>query len=165
MEEKPKNIETLREVMKKAAARDADLQKVLETTAINVLKDLGFGDGPPEWAEIKTANAKERQVTPHFTLEDRWLRGDLVFKVAPEGALNGPAPATEGQAAQFVVSMLVREGPKHTHEAGTPQQRSQAMIIDPPDEKDRNEARGKFAEMIFSNLDAEIRQRFAFPDT
>jgi len=188
MEEKPKNLDTLREILAEAVARDADLQETLKTAAADLLKDLGWGDGSPAWAEIK-AGPRESQVTPCFVLQDKWLRGDLVFTLNPpagEGAVpaaqhseppappppphavgsqqagpNAPAPAIADN--QFLVNLMVGDRSKHTHEVSTVQQRSEAMIIDPHEQKDRDESRKKFAAVVFGNLESQIRERHALP--
>jgi len=114
------------------------------------LKELGCDDTTPAWAEIKAAD-KERQVNPRFVMADQWLRGDLVITVTPEQT--------------FVVGLLIREGPHKTHEAGTLLQRSQTLIIDPPDPSDRATARKKFFDRVFASLEVQLRDRVALPAT
>lgn len=143
-----KRIDELREILSKAAARDQDLQHELETLGGDVLKELGFGDEPPVWAEIKAAD-KERQVSPHFVMEDRCLRGDLVFTVTPDQT--------------FVIGLLIREAAHQTHEVGLRLERSKTVIIDPPDPKDRAAARKKLFDEIFANLEGHVRARVALP--
>lgn len=143
-----KRIDDLREILSQAAARDQDLQHELETLAGDVLKDLGFGDEPPVWAEIK-ATERERQVSPHFVMEDRWLRGDLTFAV------------THDQT--FVLGLVIREAGHQTHEAGLQLVRSKTILVDPPDPKDRAAARKKLFDEIYASLENHVRTRVALP--
>jgi hypothetical protein len=143
-----KRIDELREILTKAAARDAELQQALETLAGDLLKELGGDDKPPVWAEIKAAD-RERQITPTFVMEDMWLRGDLVIAVTPE--------------QKFVVSLVIRDAPQGRHEAGSQLSRSQTVIIDPPEPTDRDKARKKFFDGIFANLEGQVRARVALP--
>ena len=143
-----KRIDDLREILSKAAARDRDLQHELEALGGDVLKDLGFGDEPPVWAELKAAE-RERQVSPHFIMEDRWLRGDLTFAVTADQT--------------FVVGLVIRETASHTHEVGLHLARSRTTLIDPPDPKDRAAARKKLFGDIFASLEVQVRTRVALP--
>jgi hypothetical protein len=142
------HLDDLRAIITQAAARDADLQHALEALATDTLKELGWGDAPLVWAEIKAAN-KERQVTPSFVMEDGWLRGDLQFAVTADQT--------------FVVSLVIREAAHEQHEAGAQRERSRTMIVDPPDPTQRADARKKFAEHVSGDLENQVRGRVALP--
>ena len=140
-------IDQLREILSQAAAHDAGLQQALGTLAGDLLKELGC-EGAPVWAELKAAE-KDRQVSPCFTMVDGWLHGDLQIAVTPEQI--------------FVVSLVMRDAPKQQHEAGQDLERSQTVIIDPPDPKHRADALKKLFDRIFVDLEGQLRRRFTFP--
>jgi hypothetical protein len=142
-----KRIDDLREIVSKAAARDAELQRELETLASDLVKELG-DDKPPVWAEIK-AEGGARQLGPHMIMQDKWVRGDLVFEVTPE--------------QKFVVGLQIREAGHGKHEVCVHNEPSRALTIDPPDEKDRAEARKKLFDQVFEYLERKVRESVAFP--
>jgi len=141
-------IEELRAIVSKAAERDRDLLSVLRELGAAIVKELGCDDPDPVWGELR-AGAGELQQGTHFILADKWLRGDLVVAVTPE--------------LTFPVGLAVREAKNHTHEATLNIERSQTMVIDPPDEKDRAAAHKKFFERVFANLESQVRSRVALP--
>jgi hypothetical protein len=142
-------IEELREIISQAAARDAELQKTLEGLAAELLKDLGCAE-PPVWAELKASDTG-RQVSPVFIMEAYWLRGDLKITVTPEQVC--------------VVQLVIRNVSDGQHEVGLERERSQVVIIDPPDEKHRADAKKKLFHTISLDLEQQIRRRLAFPAT
>lgn len=140
-------IDQLREIVSQAAAHHAALQQALEALASDLLKELGC-EGAPVWAELE-ADEKDRQVSPFFIMVDGWLRGDLKIAVTPE---------------QIVVAALVmRDAPKQQHEAGQDLERSQTVIINPPDPKHRADALKKLFDRISADLEGQLRRRLAFP--
>jgi hypothetical protein len=143
-----KHIDELREILAKAAARDVDLQHGLEDLARGIAEELG-ADKPPVWAEVKAALG-ERQVNEHFVMKDKWLRGDLVFEVAPDRS--------------FTVSLLIRQAANQTHEVVVNKALSQSAVIDPPDEKDRAVARKKILDRVFIVLANLIRESVDLPE-
>jgi hypothetical protein len=158
MEEKPteekaekaeKPIDQLRGILARAATRDQELEKNLTALAADLLKDFGFEDKAPVWAELKPADG-ERALDEHFVMQqDNWLHGDLVLEVAP--------------GKTFVVSLMIREAPHHTHEVAVRNQVSQTIVIDPPEEKDRAEHRKKLFERIFGSLEGQVRRSVSLP--
>jgi hypothetical protein len=143
-----KRIDQLREILVKAAARDRELQRTLEALAADVLEELGGDNKLPVWAEIKAGEA-ERQVNPHFVMQDGWLRGDLVFEVAPD--------------TKLMTSLRMRTTKNKTHEVGLATEMSYSMLIDPDDEKDREGARKKLFGHIFGSLEGQVRRRVGLP--
>ncbi len=143
-----KHIQDLREILAKAAARDEELERELQAIAAELLEHLGADDKTPVWAEIK-AGDHERQVGPHFVLADKWFRGDLLIMVAPDKT--------------FVVSLMIRQAAKGTHEVTLRSELSQTVTLDPPDEKDRAKAHEKLFEHVYNDLEAQVRQSVALP--
>jgi hypothetical protein len=142
-------LDQLRNIVSRAAARDADLQLALEALAVDTLKDLGAGDDPPVWSEIEAAD-KARRVGTSFVVEDGWLHGDLAIRVSPEQTC--------------AVGVLLRGVAHEQHEACTRRERSRTLIIDPADPKARAAARQKFADHVFDDLVQQIRTRVALPE-
>jgi hypothetical protein len=140
-------LDQLRDLVSRAAARDADLQHALEALAVDTLKDLGAGDDPPVWAEIEVAD-KARRVGPSFVLADGWLQGELVIPVSPEQTC--------------AVGVLLRGVAHQQHEACLRGELSRTLVIDPVDPKARAAARQKFADHFFDALVQQIRTRVAF---
>ena len=141
-------IDDLRKILSQAAARDEELQHGLQALAGECFEAFGCEDKSPVWAEIK-ASDKERQVSEHFVMLDRWLRGDLVFEVTPD--------------RKFVVSLLIRQAAHQRHEVSLRTELSQSVVIDPPDEKDRAKAHGTLFGRIFADLEGHVRESVTLP--
>jgi hypothetical protein len=139
-----KRIDELREILAKAAARDADLERAMEALLGDLREALGGDERTVVWGEIKAGDG-ERQASAHFVLQpDAWLRGDLVVELAPE--------------QRFVVSLMIRQAANGTHEIGLPSQPSQVGVLDPPDEQARAKARAKLFDHVFANLETQVRR-------
>ncbi len=141
-------IGKLHEILSQAAARDGELVHELEELGVELLKDLG-DDKPPVWGEIK-ATGTERQVTPHFVMQDKWMRGLLLFDLSPD--------------KRVFTSLQMRQAAHGRHEVGTHDEPSRTVVINPPDEKDRAEARKKLFDQIYGNLEGQVRESVAFPE-
>jgi hypothetical protein len=145
-----RSVEALRDIFAKAAARDEVLVHVLEDLARDIAQRLHLDDKPPEWATLHAVD-KEIQITEHFVLTEQGLRGDLVIEVMPD--------------QKFSVGMFVHETHKKTHEVSLLRERSQTVVIDPPEEKEREENREKFFQRFYANLESQVRDRVALPPT
>src|SRR5271154_973164 len=55
-----KRIDDLREILSRAAARDEDLQRGLQTIAGELFEELGCDDKSPVWAEIEATEREHR---------------------------------------------------------------------------------------------------------
>jgi hypothetical protein len=142
-----KRIDDLREILAKAAARDGELVHTLEELGAELMKALG-DDDPPVWGEIK-ATGLERQVNEHFVMENKWVRGALVFDLAPD--------------KRFIANLQIRQVAHGKHEVGTHDEPSRTIVIDPPDEKERADAKKKFFDQVIGNLETQVRDSVAYP--
>lgn len=140
-------IAQLREIMAQGAARDEELQRMLEAFAADLLKELG-DDKPPVWAKLEAAKG-ERQVSEHFVMQTGWLLGNLQLEVAP--------------GAELTTNLRMRTTKDKTHEVGLAEELSQAVVIDPPDEKHRDATRKKLFDHIFAHLETQVRQKAELP--
>jgi hypothetical protein len=142
-----KRIDDLKEILAKAAARDGELVHTLEGLGTELMKALG-SDEPPVWGEIKATGA-ERQLNEHFIMENKWVRGALLFDLAPD--------------KRFIANLQIRKAAHDKHEVGTHDEPSRTIVIDPPDEKERAEAKKKFFDQVIGNLEVQVRDSVDFP--
>jgi hypothetical protein len=144
-----KPIDALRGILARAEARDQELREALIALAKELLSYLGIEDATPVWSALKP-ESDELAIDEHFVITpDHWFRGDLEIEIAA--------------GHPVVVNLMVREVRKGQHEVALRRELSQAVVIDPPDEKARSEHHRKFLERTYASIETHIRRSVSLP--